>query len=172
MALPRMIRPIEPMYRPIRLIVRENPHLRAGLATAFLRGKIAGVDSALDSVGISIRNVQRARQSLIVRWLRARVDRRRERELLEELVQASVALATLQVQHERLAEIRAKWSRQAAQRRRMPMPLWVPWRVRCRICGCTDERACPGGCSWVPDPFALGDLCSACAPAVVVEAAS
>lgn len=30
----------------------------------------------------------------------------------------------------------------------------------CRICGCTDERACPGGCWWV-EP----DFCSACAPA-------
>lgn len=28
----------------------------------------------------------------------------------------------------------------------------------CRECGCTDERACPGGCSWV-EP----DLCSQCA---------
>jgi hypothetical protein len=30
----------------------------------------------------------------------------------------------------------------------------------CRECGCTDERACPGGCSWV-EP----DLCSACVEA-------
>jgi ParB/RepB/Spo0J family partition protein len=29
----------------------------------------------------------------------------------------------------------------------------------CRMCGCTDEEACEGGCSWV-EP----DLCSACAP--------
>lgn len=28
----------------------------------------------------------------------------------------------------------------------------------CRVCGCTDEKACPGGCSWVER-----DLCSACA---------
>jgi len=27
----------------------------------------------------------------------------------------------------------------------------------CRVCGCTQERACPGGCYWVED-----DLCSAC----------
>lgn len=27
----------------------------------------------------------------------------------------------------------------------------------CRVCGCTDERACEGGCSWV-EP----DLCSQC----------
>ena len=25
---------------------------------------------------------------------------------------------------------------------------------RCRICGCTDEEACEGGCVWVPDPEA------------------
>jgi len=27
----------------------------------------------------------------------------------------------------------------------------------CRVCGCTEERACPGGCCWVEV-----DLCSAC----------
>lgn len=35
------------------------------------------------------------------------------------------------------------------------------WRV-CRICGCTEDDACAGGCSWVPDPQHRGDLCSAC----------
>jgi hypothetical protein len=30
---------------------------------------------------------------------------------------------------------------------------------RCLVCGCIDERACPGGCAWVSsDP----DLCSSC----------
>lgn len=28
----------------------------------------------------------------------------------------------------------------------------------CRVCGCTEDNACPGGCCWVED-----DLCSACA---------
>ncbi|HWU23772.1 MAG TPA: hypothetical protein VN088_19695 [Nocardioides sp.] len=32
----------------------------------------------------------------------------------------------------------------------------------CRVCGCTETAACPGGCHWVPDPQ-MGDLCSACA---------
>jgi hypothetical protein len=36
----------------------------------------------------------------------------------------------------------------------------------CRICFCTDEAACEGGCQWVPDPEDLGDLCSACLPKV------
>ena len=27
----------------------------------------------------------------------------------------------------------------------------------CRVCNCTDDQACPGGCSWVGP-----DLCSAC----------
>ncbi len=35
----------------------------------------------------------------------------------------------------------------------------------CRVCGCTDEHACPGGCYWV-EP----DLCSACAEADSVAA--
>jgi hypothetical protein len=30
---------------------------------------------------------------------------------------------------------------------------------RCRVCRCTDEDGCDGGCSWV-EP----DLCSACVP--------
>ncbi len=29
---------------------------------------------------------------------------------------------------------------------------------KCRVCGCTDYCACPGGCYWVE-----WDLCSACA---------
>ncbi len=32
----------------------------------------------------------------------------------------------------------------------------TPGRV-CRVCGCTDDRACRGGCWWVE-----WDLCSAC----------
>ena len=29
----------------------------------------------------------------------------------------------------------------------------------CRVCQCTDDRACPGGCAW-----AEADLCTACVP--------
>ena len=29
---------------------------------------------------------------------------------------------------------------------------------RCRVCGCTDEQGCEGGCTWVAE-----DLCSRCA---------
>lgn len=32
----------------------------------------------------------------------------------------------------------------------------------CRMCGCTENRACVGGCWWVPDALMLGELCSAC----------
>lgn len=32
----------------------------------------------------------------------------------------------------------------------------------CRVCGCTDDHACPGGCYWVEE-----DLCSACAGNVI-----
>lgn len=36
---------------------------------------------------------------------------------------------------------------------------WQPLdEQRCRVCGCTDERACPGGCWWIEN-----DLCSNCA---------
>lgn len=33
-----------------------------------------------------------------------------------------------------------------------------PASGRCRFCGCTEDRACPGGCGWV-----LPDVCSRCA---------
>lgn len=41
----------------------------------------------------------------------------------------------------------------------------------CRVCRCTEERACDGGCSWVPverglglrDDVPIAPLCSACA---------
>ena len=32
----------------------------------------------------------------------------------------------------------------------------------CRVCSCTHDRPCEGGCGWVDDP-AGGDLCSTCA---------
>lgn len=35
----------------------------------------------------------------------------------------------------------------------------------CKNCGCTDERACPGGCFWVDEFFKEDNLCSKCAPA-------
>jgi hypothetical protein len=36
----------------------------------------------------------------------------------------------------------------------------------CRVCGCTDLAACPGGCAWVSgEP----DLCTACRPTEVVH---
>ena len=34
--------------------------------------------------------------------------------------------------------------------------------ARCQRCGCTEDRACEGGCYWVPSPQPI-DLCSACA---------
>lgn len=39
----------------------------------------------------------------------------------------------------------------------------------CRVCGCTDERACLGGCWWLDDQ---DDICSSCAPSAgaVVDA--
>ena len=30
--------------------------------------------------------------------------------------------------------------------------------VKCRRCGCTDARACEGGCEWIAE----SDVCSAC----------
>jgi ParB family transcriptional regulator, chromosome partitioning protein len=35
--------------------------------------------------------------------------------------------------------------------------------ARCRVCGCTEDEPCEGGCEWVEDPLDDGDLCSRCA---------
>jgi hypothetical protein len=34
--------------------------------------------------------------------------------------------------------------------------------MKCKFCGCTDARACPGGCSWF-----MPEVCSQCAEAAV-----
>ncbi len=34
--------------------------------------------------------------------------------------------------------------------------------MKCKFCGCTDARACPGGCSWF-----MHEVCSQCAEAAV-----
>lgn len=65
---------------------------------------------------------------------------------------------------ERLSRTDAKW--QAERSFAVMSGEYVPGvgvRVRrCSVCGCTDDRACPGGCSWVD-----ASLCSTCAPAQV-----
>lgn len=35
----------------------------------------------------------------------------------------------------------------------------------CWLCGCTETDACAGGCSWVPDPDGIRDVCSSCTDA-------
>jgi len=30
----------------------------------------------------------------------------------------------------------------------------------CRVCGCTDDRGCPGGCYWVDEDATLCSLCA------------
>lgn len=41
------------------------------------------------------------------------------------------------------------------------------WRT-CRLCGCTQDRACPGGCVWVSAPTGV-DLCNRCAEVVDLD---
>jgi hypothetical protein len=36
----------------------------------------------------------------------------------------------------------------------------APGYGECQVCGCTDDRACPGGCVWAN---AAATLCSSCA---------
>lgn len=45
-----------------------------------------------------------------------------------------------------------------------PTPLPV-----CRGCGCTETRACSGGCWWVTDPHGPDPRCSACQPASLLD---
>jgi hypothetical protein len=48
-----------------------------------------------------------------------------------------------------------------AQREKRALP--APVKIRaCRVCGCTDDRACDEGCWWLSDH---DDLCSSCVAA-------
>ncbi len=38
--------------------------------------------------------------------------------------------------------------------------------ARCRACGCTDDEACEGGCSWVDDEHTLCSMCAAVAVSI------
>lgn len=44
----------------------------------------------------------------------------------------------------------------------------LPRPRTCRLCGCTQDRCCPGGCVWVSAPTGV-DLCGRCA--VVIDTA-
>ncbi|MFI7467388.1 hypothetical protein [Nonomuraea sp. NPDC049646] len=37
----------------------------------------------------------------------------------------------------------------------------------CRLCGCTENAACQGGCAWVPNPLGV-DVCTACVHVLAV----
>ena len=52
-----------------------------------------------------------------------------------------------------------KHASEALERSPLPLPPAKLFARSCRICGCTDDRACKGGCHWIDR-----DLCSACAP--------
>jgi Fe-S-cluster-containing dehydrogenase component len=39
----------------------------------------------------------------------------------------------------------------------------------CVGCGCTEDDACPGGCSWVPNGAGV-EVCSSCVDRLVEEA--
>jgi len=43
----------------------------------------------------------------------------------------------------------------------------APPPAKCRKCGCTEDKACPGGCAWAkePDPKTGLGLCTSCVPA-------
>jgi len=64
---------------------------------------------------------------------------------------------------ERARSVQARLPKDAADRLD---ELWQALPPACRICGCTEESACPGGCSWVEDPAGKGELCSTCLPLV------
>jgi ParB/RepB/Spo0J family partition protein len=61
-------------------------------------------------------------------------------------------------------DLRACEATAAAKAKASPEP-------KCRKCGCTEEKACKGGCSWVekPDPKTGLGLCSSCSRSIDVE---
>ena len=61
--------------------------------------------------------------------------------------------ATHDIPFERVKEICA-----AEREGRLNVVPRIKNALKCRVCRCTDDMACPGGCFWI-EP----DLCSACA---------
>lgn len=54
----------------------------------------------------------------------------------------------------------------AAQPNTKPVPESIEEPVAaCVVCGCTEDKACAGGCAWIPNELQV-DLCSMCAGAV------
>lgn len=52
------------------------------------------------------------------------------------------------------------------------MPKDLSIGSRCRVCGCTDSRACPDGCSWIwVDRKARIGVCSSCGMADMMDSA-
>lgn len=77
--------------------------------------------------------------------------------LRAELVQAgAVIVAWLEDLDRRDGVIPPDWSASASE-------LGIE---ACRVCGCTENAPCPGGCSWAPDPQ-MEDLCSRCVDAAL-----
>lgn len=54
-------------------------------------------------------------------------------------------------------EARVLYLQRAEQAFRIIISMMAEQEQTCRVCGCTDDNACPGGCSW-----AEPGLCSAC----------
>ena len=87
--------------------------------------------------------------------------------------QAKRAAENIEAELERMgvpAEVREKMTKPLLAHLRSEMAdinhkLLGTFEVRsCRVCGCTDEHACEGGCTWVEE-----DLCSACAEKAEVK---
>lgn len=76
----------------------------------------------------------------------------------EDLALVSVALTLVVLGYAliKAARRRARWDN-------YPTAVGGPAVRRCETCGCTDERACPGGCAWLPG---LADVCTACGPPI------
>ncbi len=67
------------------------------------------------------------------------------------------------------AHDQGRWATAAVEGERTLPPSSIRTQLAaCRICDCTESAACTGGCWWVDDPEALGRLCSACLPLVLV----
>lgn len=62
-------------------------------------------------------------------------------------------------------DLQAEVDRLTIENREMTLELINLRGGRCTGCGCTDEVACIGGCSWVKlDPETGKGICSNCAP--------
>jgi hypothetical protein len=145
--------PVRPCPGPAVVPLRTSDGLAEWLAADLAERNVRGVQTLtsrdLDALAVVELDENRIVVAMLVRIVAAAYEHGDDERLLDAMLANPVIRAMLDADGE--------FDREPAER-------------RCRVCGCSEFRACPGGCAWVGSE----DLCSACdgrpVPAAVILA--